>query len=137
MNICIFFILFNGAAYVTPACYTKGIMLAPQDVVLLQHLPQLYIDIVYNAPHYYYRSHHRKKRYIKHWRDYNYNHNHYHPRPRVDRRRHVRPQPGHHKVRHRSKRIRNKQPRLKRRVIRRHYNKRGKLKRRTTTRRYH
>ena len=81
MNICIFFILFNGAAFVTPDCYTKGITLTPQDVVLLQHLPQLYIDIVYNAPHYYYRSHHRKKRYIKHWRDYNYKHNYYRPIP--------------------------------------------------------
>ena len=137
MNICILFILFNGSAYVTPGCYTTGVMLAPQDVVYLQHLPHPYINIVYNAPRHYYHSHHRSSRYVRRWRSYRYNHNHYRPQPRVDRRRHVRPPPRQHNVRHRNTRIRNGQPRLKRRVIRRHYNRRGKLKRRTTTRRYY
>ena len=137
MNICILFILFNGSAYVTPGCFTTSVMLTPHDVVYLQHLPEAYTDVVYNAPRYYYYSHFRSRRYVRHWRNYRYGHNHYRPRPHIDRRLHVRPPPRRHNIRHRNTHIRHRQPRLKRRVIRRHYNRRGKLKRRTTTRRYY
>jgi hypothetical protein len=129
MNICILFILFNGMSYVTPACYTTGVMLPPQDVVYLQHLPRELIHVVYESPPHYYNHYRQQRRYVRNWRGYR---NHYQRQQRIRRHRNIRPN-----YRHRyQRRHQRRQPRLKRRTVRRVYDNRGNLRRRVVTRRY-
>lgn len=72
MNICILFILFNGSAYVTPACFTTSVMMKPHDVVYLEHIPEYYVDNVFESPRYYYYSHFNNKRYIRSYKRWRY-----------------------------------------------------------------
>ena len=69
MNICILFILYSGYGYVTPACYADYGVLAPQDVVYLQHIPNHYIDHVWEAPYGYVTHFRGQYRYV-HYRNY-------------------------------------------------------------------
>jgi hypothetical protein len=129
MSACILFILFNGAAYVTPGCYINGgfsEMLPPQDVVYLQHLPPELSNVVYVSPHYYHNYYRPQRRLVRNWRGYRYGHNHYR-RNTIRRHRNIRPY-----YRHRTQR----EPRLRRRTVRRHYDRQGNLRRRVVTRRY-
>ncbi len=150
MNICILFILFNGSAWVTPACYTNGPMIEPHDVVYVQHLPPEYVGVVYESPIQYYNHFRRYRRYVSYWRGYRYNHRHhrewrrlYSPRDRRHYRsyRHRHARRNHHRYNHRNRmnhhHPQRRQPRLKRRTVRRTYDNRGNLRRRVTTRRYY
>jgi hypothetical protein len=93
MNACILFILFNGSAYVTPACFTPhGDMYEPQDVVYVRHLPESYINVVYESPTHYVRHYRPQRRHVSHWRSYQPRHRHHVRRHhRRHHRRHVRP----------------------------------------------
>ena len=105
MNICILFILFNGAAYVTPQCISPmGVMHAPRDVVYMEHLPLHYDGIVFESPRFYLYNHFDNVRHIHNWRNYRKPRVHYHHVPRHQhhvRRPHRRPHVKQHK-RHRS-----------------------------------
>ena len=88
MNACILFILFSGAGYVTPACFTPyGEILEPQDVIYVQHLPEAYHHIVYESPRRYVRHYRPHRRYVRHWRGYRHNHRHHN----IRRHRNIRP----------------------------------------------
>ena len=108
MNACILFILFSVSAYVTPACYTPSVMLEPQDVVYIQHLPQSYTNVVYASPPYYKRQYRRLKRHVHNWRNYHYNNYRRHYR-RYHRKRHrsYHRQRGHHNWYRHNKRFRH------------------------------
>ena len=83
MNICILFILFNGAAYVTPQCISPtGVMYAPRDVVYMEHLPLHYNNIVFESPRFYLYNHFDNVRHIYNWRDYRRPRVQYHHVPR-------------------------------------------------------
>jgi len=104
MNACILFILFSGAGYVTPACFTPyGEILEPQDVIYVQHLPEAYHHIVYESPRRYVRHYRPHRRYVRHWRGYRHNHRHHN----IRRHRNIRPnyrhryQRRHHRRHHR------------------------------------
>jgi hypothetical protein len=77
MHICILFILFNGGGWVTPGCYTTGVMIEPHDVVFVQHLPPEYINVVYESPRYYYNHYRPYRRHVVRWRNYRYNRHHH------------------------------------------------------------
>ena len=126
MSSCIVFVLFSGMTFVTTGCYTTHEAVLPHEIVYTSHIPDEYVDIVYQDPRYYhygdfynnrYHRYHRHKRHQRyHQRRYRVQHQH---RSHYKRR-------YHHSHR----------PKLRKRVIRRHYNNKGKLRKRVIRRRY-
>jgi len=95
MNICILFILFHGGAYVTPACFdAQGAMYSPQDIVMVEDVPDAYYHVVYECPQAYV-SHYRHHQYAHHVA--RYRHYRYRQLEGMERRHHMRRHRTHHR----------------------------------------
>jgi len=132
MSICIVFVLFSGMTFVTTGCYAAHEAVIPHEIVYTSHIPDEYIDIVYQDPRYYHYGDFYNNRYHRyhrhHQRRYRGQHHHRDHQRRYRVQRHHR---SHYNRHHRSQR-----PKLRKRVIRRHYNNKGKLRKRVIRRHY-
>ena len=123
---CILYIVTGGLLFATSGCYATldhdGVIV-PHDVVFTSHVPHgASVHYIPRSRYSDYRPYYRHRRGVRHHR-----HRHHHVR------RHHRNH--HNRVRHHHPQRR--QPRLKRRTVRRTYDNRGNLRRRVTTRRYY
>ena len=71
MSFCILFILLSGGGYVTPDCLVDGVYVAPQDVVIVSHVPTPHQYTAWAAPHYYTEYYTPYGRYVR-WDSYTY-----------------------------------------------------------------